>query len=287
MSASAETANALALDNASLCISGDEAFIDVMLTGGSVDIEEGVGGLVEACFTITTPMAPNSGFGVELFSVQNGVAARIGMSASGQILATVEAEGNGIGVVESETDITTAMTGVTSVRVQLDATSGSGAVARLDFNCDDSFELLLPGSATLLNNTSYWGGLFADTCGIWCDEGHGLAGINGEPALDAEGALTPGSAGFLELGSAAPNKPAVLFVAFAGAGAPFKCGTLVPTPIASQYSLFTNMGGAIKISWANWPASLTAISIYFQYAIKDSAAICGASLSNALRADVP
>jgi hypothetical protein len=114
-----------------------------------------------------------------------------------------------------------------------------------------------------------------------------LAGINGEPELEGDGPLTPGSAGTLVLSSAAPSKLAVLFLSFTSTPTPFKCGTLVPWPLPSQFSVFTNGAGSITIPWASWPGSLSGLSIYFQYAIKDAAAVCGVALSNALRADVP
>ena len=69
--------------------------------------------------------------------------------------------------------------------------------------------------------------------------------------------------------------------------APFKCGTLVPVSVTFEFPLFTNGSGAIPLGWANWTGGLSGLSLYFQYAIQDSFAVCGVSLSNAMRADVP
>jgi hypothetical protein len=54
-----------------------------------------------------------------------------------------------------------------------------------------------------------------------------------------------------------------------------------------QLALVTNGTGAIPLAWASWPAALSGASLYLQYAITDGAAVCGVSISNALRADVP
>jgi len=66
-----------------------------------------------------------------------------------------------------------------------------------------------------------------------------------------------------------------------------KCGTLVPVPVAIQLTLVTNGAGTLPLSWASWPTGLSGASLYFQSAIADGAAVCGTSLSNGLRADVP
>ena len=78
-----------------------------------------------------------------------------------------------------------------------------------------------------------------------------------------------------------------LFVSLSSAPAPFKCGTLVPVPVALQLTLATNGSGALPLAWGSWPNGLSGASLYFQYAIADGAAVCGTSLSNGLRGDVP
>ncbi|HUC33366.1 MAG TPA: VCBS repeat-containing protein, partial [Ilumatobacteraceae bacterium] len=125
------------------------------------------------------------------------------------------------------------------------------------------------------------------TRGAWTDLGSGLAGVAGIPSLVGTGPLTAGSAGSLTLSNAAPSSVCALFVSLSSAPAPFKCGTLVPVPVALQLTLVTNGSGALPLAWGAWPSGLSGASLYFQYAIADGAAVCGTSLSNALRADVP
>jgi hypothetical protein len=121
----------------------------------------------------------------------------------------------------------------------------------------------------------------------WTDLGSGLAGVAGPPQLVGTGPLTAGSAGALTLSDAAPSAVCALFVSLSSAPAPFKCGTLVPVPVALQLTLATNGAGALPLAWGSWPNGLSGASLYFQYAIADGAAVCGTALSNALRADVP
>ena len=122
---------------------------------------------------------------------------------------------------------------------------------------------------------------------VWEDLGSGLAGIAGVPSLVGSGPLTVGSAGSLTLSSAAPSAICALFISVASTPAPFKCGTLVPVPVALQLTLGTNGSGALPLAWASWPNGLSGASLWFQYAIADGAAVCGTALSNAVRADVP
>jgi hypothetical protein len=123
--------------------------------------------------------------------------------------------------------------------------------------------------------------------GAWTDLGTGLAGVAGVPTLVGTGPLTAGSAGSLTLSNAAPSSVCALFVSLSSAPAPFKCGTLVPVPVALQLTLATNGSGALPLAWGSWPNGLSGASLYFQSAIADGAAACGTALSNALRADVP
>ena len=121
----------------------------------------------------------------------------------------------------------------------------------------------------------------------WTDLGSGLAGVAGLPSLVGSGPLTAGSAGALTLTNAAPSAICALFVSISSTPAPFKCGTLVPVPVAIQLTLVTNGAGALPLAWGSWPSGLSGASLYFQYAIADGAAVCGTSLSNAVRGDVP
>ena len=121
----------------------------------------------------------------------------------------------------------------------------------------------------------------------WTDLGSGLAGIAGVPSLVGAGPLSAGSPGTLVLTGAAPASLAVLFTSLSSNPANFKCGTLVPVPVMLQVPLITNGAGSIPLGWPSWPAALGGNSLYLQYAISDASAVCGVSISNALRADVP
>jgi hypothetical protein len=121
----------------------------------------------------------------------------------------------------------------------------------------------------------------------WTDLGFALPGVAGAPHLAGTGDLAVGSAGALALSDAAPTAQAVLFLSSGSTPAPFKCGTLVPVPVLSSLVLATDPVGELTLAWSSWPAGLSGLSLHFQCAIQDAAAVCGVSLSNALRADVP
>ena len=122
---------------------------------------------------------------------------------------------------------------------------------------------------------------------VWTDLGGGLAGAAGVPALKGTGTLAAASAGTLELSGAAPLAPALLLVSLANTPTPFKCGTLVTVPILFQLALPTSAAGQLNLGWGSWPGGLSGASVYFQCAVGDAGAPCGAAISNALRGDVP
>jgi hypothetical protein len=121
----------------------------------------------------------------------------------------------------------------------------------------------------------------------WTNLGHGLAGVNGDPLLYGTGPLTDGSSGSLVLERAAPASVAVLVVALSGTEIPILCGTLVPWPPLLIATAPTSPSGGIAIGWSNWDATFSGASLFFQFGLLDPSAICGVSISNALRADVP
>jgi len=51
--------------------------------------------------------------------------------------------------------------------------------------------------------------------------------------------------------------------------------------------LSTNPLGDTHLPWTAWPSGLSGVSLFFQFGIKDVAAMNGVALSHALRADVP
>jgi len=121
----------------------------------------------------------------------------------------------------------------------------------------------------------------------WTNLGFSLPGVSGAPLLVGTGPLVAGSPGSLVLSSAKPSAPALLFIALAATPTPFKCGTLVPVPVLTTLAVPTNPVGGISLAWAAWPAGLSGLAIHFQWGVQDAAAVCGASLSNAVRASVP
>ncbi|HTE05468.1 MAG TPA: choice-of-anchor C family protein, partial [Planctomycetota bacterium] len=121
----------------------------------------------------------------------------------------------------------------------------------------------------------------------WTNLGFALSGSFGAPLLAGTGPLVAGSPGMLALSGAAHAQPALLFIALNGVPTPFKCGTLAAAPALAMLALTTSPAGAIPLAWAAWPAGLSGLSLDFQYAVHDTGAVCGASLSNALRAHVP
>ncbi len=121
----------------------------------------------------------------------------------------------------------------------------------------------------------------------WSKLGAPLLGSAGYPSLIGAGPLTPGSSGALTLSAALPTSPAVLLLALASTPAPFKGGTLVPVPVLSALPFATPATGTIPFAWSSWPAGLSGLSLFFQYAIQDAGAVHGVSLSNAVKALVP
>jgi hypothetical protein len=127
----------------------------------------------------------------------------------------------------------------------------------------------------------------AEVVSPWTDLGFALAGVAGEPVLTGTGSLQAGSSGALTLTDAAPSALALMFVSVASTPTPFKGGTLVPLPPLLTLALPTDSLGSVLLPWASWPSGLSGLSLFFQYAIQDVAAVKGVALSNALGADVP
>ena len=138
----------------------------------------------------------------------------------------------------------------------------------------------LEGNTGVSGNTTFFQGNSP-----WTSLGGGLAGVNGIPNLVGTGTLVPGSPGNLALTSAKPSSLCVLYISLSSSPTPFKCGTLIPVPIVFQFMLFTNGAGNLTLPWASWPNGLSGQHLYFQFAIADPAAVCGASISKAVKAN--
>jgi len=119
--------------------------------------------------------------------------------------------------------------------------------------------------------------------GTWTNLGSGLAGDGGlVPLLEGTGELSDGSANSLELSGARPSSTAHLFVGLTQLDAPFKGGTLVPSPVIAPVSLPTSPSGTLSLPFV-WPAGVPAgTELYFQHWVDDPAGPKGLSASNGL-----
>jgi len=122
----------------------------------------------------------------------------------------------------------------------------------------------------------------------WSNLGHGLAGIEGMvPQLLGFGMLQAGTSGSISLTHAVPFAPAFLIAGLVPLDAPFKGGTMVPTP-QLVLPLATNASGGLSLSWSHWPAALpSGTELLFQDWIVDPAGPAGFAASNGLSATVP
>lgn len=123
----------------------------------------------------------------------------------------------------------------------------------------------------------------------WTNMGSALAGINGNPLLLGTGALTPGSSdNAIRLHRARGSKTAGLFVSLNSSPVPFKGGTLLPVPwFLDPIILTTSSNGRIDLP-VTVPANMPpGTEVWFQWAISDTAAVQGVSLSNGLRGVTP
>jgi hypothetical protein len=125
------------------------------------------------------------------------------------------------------------------------------------------------------------------TVGSWALAGAGLGGLLGVPVLTGSGTQIAPDLTTLTLASAMPSSVSTLFVGLSSTPTPFKGGTLYPVPIAAMLPFVTDSLGGINFSFP-WPAGLpSGFSLFWQYGIKDFAAIHGVSLSNALQSTTP
>jgi uncharacterized membrane protein len=121
----------------------------------------------------------------------------------------------------------------------------------------------------------------------WTNLAGGLAGSVGIPHLSGTGALTPDSATSVVLTQGKPSAPAVLVVGLTAANLPFKQGVLVPQPSYLLYVPALSPSGASGLNF-RWPSGLpSALSLYWQMLIVDSAGPAGFAISNALKSQTP
>jgi len=123
--------------------------------------------------------------------------------------------------------------------------------------------------------------------GTWTDLGGGTTGSAGAPTLVGSGPLHGGWPIALDLSSAPPN--ALMLVALSVASNPVAVqgGTFHALPIATQFLLPADAGGAFHIA-PTWPAGVPpGASVWFQFLVQDAGMVPGVLLSNGLRATAP
>ncbi|MCB9896699.1 MAG: S8 family serine peptidase [Planctomycetes bacterium] len=129
--------------------------------------------------------------------------------------------------------------------------------------------------------------LSAWSAGLWIEVGIGLGGTYGVPSLAGAGTLAPGSTWHLDLTHAARNVPVTLVLGLSQLGAPFKGGTLVPSPDLIVGGLVTNGVGALAIS-STWPAGVpSGASLWLQEWIADATGPVGFTATNGVQLTTP
>ncbi|MCB9897948.1 MAG: hypothetical protein H6825_08090 [Planctomycetes bacterium] len=122
----------------------------------------------------------------------------------------------------------------------------------------------------------------------YVDLGGALAGLGGTtPALAGAGPLSGGSANAFVLTDARASSVAHLVLGVAQFGAPFKGGTLVPSPDLVLFGLPVDAGGALTIPFVMPPGLPSGASVYAQLWVVDAAGPAGFAASNGLRATTP
>jgi probable HAF family extracellular repeat protein len=130
------------------------------------------------------------------------------------------------------------------------------------------------------------GFLLTPVVSAWTDLGSGKAGISGTPMLTGTGTLAAGSSDQLDLTNAKASAANTLVFGVSLLNAPFKGGTLVPTPLLT-FPLPTDPAGAASLPFV-MPAGLpSGVALYFQCWIQDPAASSGLAASNGLKGITP
>ena len=123
--------------------------------------------------------------------------------------------------------------------------------------------------------------------GQWTDFGHALAGIYGDPVLDADGSLAAGDVVTLMASNVLENTPAFLVIGFDTWYLPFAGGTLVPSIDVVFNGLRTNAAGELTLS-ATWPDGIPPLfETYYQAWFLDPAGPQLFSATNALQSITP
>ena len=120
----------------------------------------------------------------------------------------------------------------------------------------------------------------------WTDQGSALAGVSGDPLLEASGSLIPTTRQFLTLSNAAPSAASYILASGSSSPTPFKGGTLLPGPTLVNVLVMTSPAGGWQINYRA-PAAASGTEAWIQVAIVDAAAVQGVALSNAVMGIVP
>jgi hypothetical protein len=122
----------------------------------------------------------------------------------------------------------------------------------------------------------------------WCDLGHYLAGVNGDPVLSGNGNLAPSTPFDITLSNAAPNTVAFFALGSGRLDAPLLGTVLVPNFASGVLlPLFTDGSGSIVLGGTWPPGQPPGITLYMQYVIADPAGPFGISSSNAISVTTP
>ncbi len=134
-------------------------------------------------------------------------------------------------------------------------------------------------------------GGIGEECAVWLkrswkDLGFGLAGLTGEPLLQVDSSMIPGTPFALSLSNAKPNSFIYNIAGFSLLQLPFEGGTLVP---ALDVMLFgaTDSSGVQSLQ-APFPNGMpTGASAWIQCWLADSSAVAGLAASNAVQGIAP
>ena len=120
----------------------------------------------------------------------------------------------------------------------------------------------------------------------WTDQGSALAGVSGDPLLEASGGLVPTTRQFLTLSNAAPSALSSILASGSSSPTPYKGGTLLPGPAIVSVLMNTSPAGGWQLNFRA-PSAASGTEFWIQVGIQDAAAVQGVSLSNAVKGTTP
>jgi hypothetical protein len=121
----------------------------------------------------------------------------------------------------------------------------------------------------------------------WLDLGGGVAGVNGRPLLAPSGPMCDGDPTSLDVVDGPANGVLFLLLGISELLAPFKGGTLVPSPDVILAGLPLDAGGALSLAFA-WPPDVpSGLDLWWQAWMPDAAAPFGFSATNGVRGTTP